>query len=77
MGCALLALDLVRNWKFLPHPKDNAANGAPAADKRRSSIVEDNVPKSPTKSVEKSKGKPAPTVFKEPEASSLLDSFGF
>jgi hypothetical protein len=85
MGCDLLALDLVRNWEFLKQPTDTKANGTQAPDprkmlRRRSSLVVDDMPspKSPTSENKlKPLGKPAPTVFEEPDGNSLLDSFGF
>ena len=91
MGCDLLALDLVRNWEFLEQPKDvqakmiNGDGGAVTqADarkmlRRRSSlVVNDLPPTSPKSPVEgQQRAKPAPTMFEEPAASSLLDNFGF
>ncbi len=86
MGCDLLALDLVRNWEFLKQPKRMSVNGngesAPDPRKmlrRRSSLVVDDMssPRSRPEQNVKSGGKPAPTVFEEPDAGSLLDSFGF
>lgn len=83
MGCDLLALDLVRNWEFLVQPKElPREEDAPDPRKllrRRSSLVVDDLssPKSPT-AMKSGLGKPQPQkVFEEPEASSLLDSFGF
>ena len=93
MGCDLLALDLVRNWEFLKQSENRAPrepNGdgigaivTPADAKkmlrRRSSMVVDDLsPANPTNPNHgKQKEKPAPTMFEEPAASSLLDSFGF
>ena len=90
MGCDLLALDLVRNWQFLQQqPKtgmsvngDNDESAAPDPRKllrRRSSLVVDDMTSAKLRHEEKGKsgGKPAPTVFEEPDAGSLLDSFGF
>jgi hypothetical protein len=86
MGCDLLALDLVRHWEFLSVPpppktlKDVAhklqQNGVDYRKmlRRRSSLVVADLPKAPAVS---QKTKPPPTVFHEPDASSLLDSFGF
>lgn len=83
MGCDLLALDLVRNWEFLVQPKElPKEEEAPDPRKllrRRSSLVIDDLssPKSPT-GMKSGLGKPQPQkVFEEPEANSLLDSFGF
>ncbi|KAI9789643.1 MAG: regulator of (H+)-ATPase in vacuolar membrane [Piccolia ochrophora] len=80
MGCDILALDLVRNWEFLrpsPEPKTPLAESPVDPRKmlrRRSSLVVADLPspKSPTQP-----RAPPPKVFEEPEASSLLDSFGF
>ena len=85
MGCDILALDLVRNWEFLPHSKTavtttTEAETAPdllRMTRRRSSLVQNDMPQSPTEKGVAPKGKPPPTMFEEPEASSLLDSFGF
>lgn len=84
MGCHLLALDLVRNWRFLEQPKETTANGIHSPDprkmaRRRSSLKVDGVrsAESPTEGKTKPPGKPAPTVFEEPSSNSLLDSFGF
>ena len=76
MGCDLLALDLVANWEFLHHPKENITNGSRPPDprrifRRRSSILVDD-----TEQKMKPAGKPAPTVWEEP-TKSLLDDFGF
>ncbi|MCJ1477391.1 regulator of (H+)-ATPase in vacuolar membrane [Lambiella insularis] len=84
MGCDLLALDLVRNWDFLQQPKDTLKPMAEIPDprkmlRRRSSLVVDDLP-SPRLHADKNSvaGKPPPTsAFQEPDASSLLDSFGF
>ncbi|MCJ1398065.1 regulator of (H+)-ATPase in vacuolar membrane [Xylographa trunciseda] len=85
MGCDLLALDLVRNWEFLAQPKDTLQplNQIPDPRKmlrRRSSLVVDDLP-SPKFPAEQrmgnAKGLPTQTAWKEPDANSLLDSFGF
>ncbi|KAL9123438.1 MAG: hypothetical protein Q9187_000008 [Circinaria calcarea] len=91
MGCDLLALDLVRNWEFLKYPspfKTLPLQATAAADsipdprkllRRRSSLVVDDLPspKSPPMGAGKGKKPPPAKVFEEPDASSLLDSFGF
>ncbi|KAI4094480.1 MAG: hypothetical protein LQ344_002229 [Seirophora lacunosa] len=84
MGCDLLALDLVRNWEFLVQAKELASKEDGQPDprqmlRRRSSLVVDDLssPKSPT-GMKSGLGKAPPQkVFEEPEANSLLDSFGF
>ncbi|BDD64315.1 hypothetical protein MAP00_009145 [Monascus purpureus] len=87
MGCDLLALDLVRHWEFLREPipsKDITAafqenrNGVDYRKllRRRSSLVVADMPIRPGHETT-SKPKPPPTMFHEPDANSLLDSFGF
>ena len=90
MGCDLLALDLVRNWEFLLPTKpdfkgfDGEINPRKML-RRRSSLVVADLPVSgiglataDTKDATIGHThKPPPTVFEEPEANSLLDSFGF
>ena len=86
MGCDILALDLVRNWEFLrPEQRqrvETAVNGmgAPIESPGKSDDDDDddlNTLKVLKEVVGKGEGKPKPTVFEEPEANSLLDSFGF
>ncbi|PLB52265.1 WD repeat protein [Aspergillus steynii IBT 23096] len=93
MGCDLLALDLVRHWEFLGEPppqtpKETTLNlQENAVDyrkmlRRRSSLVVADLPIKPgfpqaPESPQKPKPKPPPTTFHEPDANSLLDSFGF
>ncbi|KAL9103855.1 MAG: hypothetical protein Q9163_001133 [Psora crenata] len=77
MGCGLLALDLVRNWRFLSPSTESTADPLKQT-RRRESLIQEHMPdETPTASHEKLTRKPAPTIFKEPEPSSLLDSFGF
>lgn len=84
MGCDLLALDLVKNWEFLQadlKPESDVPNPRKLL-RRRSSLVAVDMPLSPgladfKTSVKAHPAKPPPTVFEEPDASSLLDSFGF
>lgn len=92
MGCDLLGLDLVRNWEFPPPiaPTATIVGGIDPLSllkKRRSSLVVADIPVeklqigaglagAATKDKE-SKPKPQPTMFYEPDANSLLDSFGF
>ncbi|KAJ0384248.1 hypothetical protein COL922a_008799 [Colletotrichum nupharicola] len=86
MGCDLLGLDLVRNWEFLKSAisKTNGLGREINPLKllrRRSSLVVADLPMS-TLHVEMRSGvnrskDSAPTVFQEPDSSSLLDSFGF
>lgn len=92
MGCDLLGLDLVRNWEFLLVPEKTTGLGGDVVDplkllKRRSSLVVQDLPLSPISPTasrgplsptgERPKPQPPPTMFEEPDASSLLDSFGF
>ncbi|KAM0276918.1 hypothetical protein ACHAQH_006249 [Verticillium albo-atrum] len=91
MGCDLLGLDLVRNWEF-PQPAANAGSGLGGEAnplkllRRRSSLVVDDMPfsslRNEVRAAETGKtpsGRPQapPTMFEEPDSSSLLDSFGF
>jgi len=79
MGCDLLALDLVRNWEFLLPPptvfRDLDQPDPRQMLRRKSSLVVADLPMP----ILKSGGvhQPPPSVFEEPESSSLLDSFGF
>lgn len=88
MGCDLLGLDLVRNWEFLnTKPMEGQGLGGGMGPLkmlgRRSSMVVADLPVSSI--VDRLPGDPkmggrvaaAPTVFEEPDANSLLDSFGF
>ncbi|KAI5309462.1 regulator of (H+)-ATPase in vacuolar membrane [Ascosphaera atra] len=88
MGCDLLALDLVRQWTFIPPPppppKQPPETQPPenlrhelrhSLIRRRSSLTVADMP--PAKDVENEPSKATPTMFTEPDANSLLDSFGF
>ncbi|KAK8039094.1 RAVE protein 1 C terminal-domain-containing protein [Apiospora rasikravindrae] len=87
MGCDLLGLDLVRNWEFLRTPKAQPGLGGEIDPRkmlrRSSSLVVADMPLSPVDIEMKTGHHPTnkvqqtPTVFEEPDASSLLDSFGF
>lgn len=87
MGCDLLGIDLVRNWEFLhPRPTSSVENSIThplQMLRRRSSLVVADLPVSPIADQLpadlKMRGMPkmAPAVFEEPDANSLLDSFGF
>merc|ERR1712000_380093 len=83
MGCDLLGLDLVRNWEFqLPSPTGLGGESNPLKLlRRRSSLVVDDLPVSGLQRSMPRDGpkKPMapPTTFEEPDAGSLLDSFGF
>lgn len=90
MGCDILALDLVRNWEFLttdPPLKPLEEAHPRHLLRRRSSLVvndlppmlKDFMPQAPQSGGEREgkAKKKQPTQFVEPEASSLLDSFGF
>ncbi|KAJ9405564.1 hypothetical protein DTO045G8_6781 [Paecilomyces variotii] len=90
MGCDLLALDLVRHWEFL-REEHKPPKGLPAEPtekqvdyrkllKRRSSLVIADMPMRPgIQEIQppSTSQKPPPTTFQEPDANSLLDSFGF
>ncbi|WYZ37429.1 hypothetical protein EsH8_II_000935 [Colletotrichum jinshuiense] len=85
MGCDLLGLDLVRNWEFLK-PATSTAHGLGGEInplkmlRRRSSLVVADLPMSSLHVEMRSGGQgkqSAPTIFQEPDSSSLLDSFGF
>lgn len=84
MGCDLLGLELVRNWEFLRTPlQAETALGGGMVDprkllRRRSSLVVADIPMNPLGEMKSAnKEKQQPTVFEEPDAGSLLDSFGF
>jgi hypothetical protein len=82
MGCDLLALDLVRNWEFLlPTPAMTMFKNPDPRKMlgRKSSLVVADLPVGMVTEMRSGGGvhKPPPSVFEEPEASSLLDSFGF
>lgn len=88
MGCDLLGLDLVRNWEFLrPGPTMMPGFGGDIDPlkllKRRSSLVVADLPvhspapKMPSETKMLGRQPPPPSVFEEPDSSSLLDSFGF
>ncbi len=89
MGCDLLGLDLVRNWEFLkPSTSIRPGLGGEIDPlkllKRRSSLVVADLPVSPLSAQMPAEMKSGghrqqqqPTVFEEPDSSSLLDSFGF
>ncbi|KAF5002283.1 hypothetical protein FGRMN_500 [Fusarium graminum] len=84
MGCDLLGLDIVRNWEFQQSPGGTGLGGEVNPLKllrRRSSLVVADLP-SPSlhfdsRRENKKTVKPPPTTFEEPDAGSLLDSFGF
>ncbi|OJJ35113.1 hypothetical protein ASPWEDRAFT_492490 [Aspergillus wentii DTO 134E9] len=92
MGCDLLALDIVRHWEFLgvpPPAKDESKAEENGVDytkllRRRSSLVVADLPirggpaqEPKTPAEPPKKPQPPPTTFHEPDANSLLDSFGF
>ncbi|KAI6086637.1 regulator of V-ATPase in vacuolar membrane protein [Hypoxylon rubiginosum] len=86
MGCDLLGLDLVRNWEFLRHTSPTITGLGGEIDprkllRRRSSLIVQDLPVSPVAPGDMKTGghtvKPPPSVFEEPDANSLLDSFGF
>ncbi|KAI1813485.1 RAVE protein 1 C terminal-domain-containing protein [Poronia punctata] len=87
MGCDLLGLDLVRNWEFLRHPTAGQGMSGDIVDpskllRRRSSLIVQDIPVTPTVPGDMKTGghtvrRPPASVFEEPDANSLLDSFGF
>ncbi|KAH8816301.1 WD repeat protein-like protein [Xylogone sp. PMI_703] len=84
MGCDLLALDLVRNWEFLLPLATTFEGRRGDTDprkflRRRSSLVVADlpIPKVPLDIKAGGVRKPPPSTFEEPDANSLLDSFGF
>ncbi|KAI0455993.1 RAVE protein 1 C terminal-domain-containing protein [Xylaria acuta] len=85
MGCDLLGLDLVRNWEFLRLPMPAQGFGGDVDPtkllRRHSSLIIQDIPFAPAVPTDMKTGghaaKPPPTVFQEPDANSLLDSFGF
>ncbi|KAI0485791.1 RAVE protein 1 C terminal-domain-containing protein [Xylaria cf. heliscus] len=85
MGCDLLGLDLVRNWEFLRLPTPAQGFGGDVDPtkllRRRSSLIVQDIPFAPAIPTDMKTGghtvKPPATVFQEPDANSLLDSFGF
>ncbi|KFX96352.1 hypothetical protein O988_05364 [Pseudogymnoascus sp. VKM F-3808] len=77
MGCDILALDLVRNWKFLLsdfplNSFNDDINPRSAPFRRRDSLIIADLPPSNNLIA-----KGSSSAFVEPEANSLLDSFGF
>lgn len=90
MGCDLLALNLVAEWQFLPPGLFPLGSGLPSRRPpmtenisnrggqlaRRQSIVIADLPPSALEE-KQDENKPPPSTFVEPDADSLLDSFGF
>ncbi|KAH7320314.1 RAVE protein 1 C terminal-domain-containing protein [Stachybotrys elegans] len=84
MGCDLLGLDLVRNWEFQRTSAVGLGGDMNPLKllRRRSSLVVDDMPSAKLHAlgVGLEPTKPSnnqPTTFVEPDAGSLLDSFGF
>ncbi|OCT47344.1 WD repeat protein [Cladophialophora carrionii] len=88
MGCDVLALALVRDWKFITESTETPVthNRSPPNRplRRRQTFYdlekeeeEEGREESPQMVVQAEKKKPPPTQFVEPSANSLLDSFGF
>ena len=91
MCCDLLALDLVRNWEFWPLEDTNnnsnnnkeqsfelsKINGSDAAAVVVNGIESNNTEDHEHEHEQKPKQTQTQTQFVEPDASSLLDSFGF
>ena len=79
MGCGLIALDLLRNWDFIVK-QSSKAKVKETAEESSTDDEETDSQSGKEDKVEAEKGeqsKPKPTMFHEPDASSLLDSFGF
>lgn len=78
-----LTYRIVRNWEFQrPVPSGLGGEVNPLKLlRRRSSLVVDDRPVGFQRNIsvdgEAKKPKAAPTMFEEPDANSLLDSFGF
>ncbi|KAH8694846.1 RAVE protein 1 C terminal-domain-containing protein [Ilyonectria robusta] len=83
MGCDLLGLDLVRNWEFQQPglPGFGGEVNPLKLLRRRTSLVVADLPTPSLQFETQTSGKKTsqapPTTFQEPDASSLLDSFGF
>lgn len=78
--------DVVRNWEFFRHTPSTGPDFGGEIDPRkllhrRSSLVVQDMPVAPLAPADMKTGghgvKPPPSVFEEPDANSLLDSFGF
>lgn len=81
MGCGLLALDLLRNWKFIASSSliskcEDSVDMKPISGKN-SPIMSDIIMQQPTSSQKTSGYKPSIKLYEEPDSNSLLDSFGF
>ena len=83
MGCGLLALNLLRNWKFIEAPKEESSTNESESERRSGSdnngdesSVDEEEREKETETEVKAKQPPKP-VFEEPSTSSLLDSFGY
>ncbi|EXJ67724.1 uncharacterized protein A1O5_09070 [Cladophialophora psammophila CBS 110553] len=92
MGCDVLALSLVKDWEFVPESLDKQTIIAAVEEvpppppspglQRRKTFYdlekeedEENIPQA--EKMKNKQKKPPPTMFEEPSADSLLDSFGF
>ena len=79
MGCGLLALDLLRNWKFIVSTQEDRSTSESDSEKKSSDVDdESSVDEEEKKIPREVEAKPPPKpVFEEPSTSSLLDSFGY
>ncbi|POS86224.1 hypothetical protein EPUL_000396, partial [Erysiphe pulchra] len=81
MGCPLLALHLIRNWKFHCPEKlilSNVEGSQLRSSFRSGSLkVTDAPSKSLSLGLKTSNYQPSPNLFQEPDSTSLLDNFGF
>ena len=79
MGCGLLALDLLRNWKFIEPSEDGQSTNESISDRKSSDDDDESSVDEEEKEVPMEiRAKPPPKLaFEEPSPSSLLDSFGY
>ena len=77
MGCDWLALDLVKNWEFLPRRTSLFAVSQSSSPEETAGAAKADTKEASPASTRREKPKASPTQFAEPSASSLLDSFGF
>ncbi|KAI6249360.1 Regulator of V-ATPase in vacuolar membrane protein 1 [Erysiphe necator] len=80
MGCPLLALHLIRNWRF-HHPEQPAIKNVEGirlkSSFQRNSLMTDVSSKTASFGIKACSHQPSSSIFQEPESTSLLDNFGF